>query len=274
VGTDLHRLARPGDFNVELGWDDLRVGANRLRLRARWTDGARASTIVRLIVERGRTWRLPYHVDLTRVRELQDAVQVVDGDWRLTDEGARTASPWYDRVLAVGDESWRDYEATVLVTLHGFTPAQRGPPTYGVPHVGLTLRWPGHSPDGRQPSRQWYPLGSATEFLIQADGRSGRWRILPDGGPRFAEVRAPEVSPLARDRRFRLKARVSTLPDGRSRYQVKQWNDGDPEPPGWAAESLESPESDPAGGSLLVVAHNTDVTVHEISVVSVGPEER
>jgi hypothetical protein len=274
VGTDLHRLGLPGDFNVELAWDELRLGRNGLRVLARWQDGGRATALVHLDVRRGRSWPLPFRVDLARLGHLQDVVQVVDGEWRLTDDGVRTSSPWYDRVLAVGDGSWRDYEATVLVTLHGFTPAQRGPPTYRVPHVGLTLRWPGHSPDGRQPSRQWYPLGAATEFLIQTDGGTGRWRILPDGGPRFAEVRAPEVSSLAPDRRFRLKARVTTLPDGRSRYQVKQWNDGTPEPPGWAVESREGAGSDLASGSLLVVAHNTDVTVHEIRVEPVEPEER
>jgi len=171
----------------------------------------------------------------------------------------------------VGDASWRDYEATVLVTLHGFTPAQRGPPTYGVPHVGIGLRWPGHSVDGLQPSRQWHPLGAATEFLIQPDGQSGRWRILADGGERFAQVRAPEVSPLAPGRRFRLKAQVTTLPDGRSRYRVKQWNDDAPEPPGWAVEGTEAAGEDVPAGSLLVVPHNTDVTVHEIHVVPMAP---
>jgi hypothetical protein len=271
VGTDLHRLARAGDFNVELGWDELRPGPNQLRLLARWADGATASTIVRLVVKRGRTWPLPYHVDFSRVDDLQDVVQVVDGEWRLTLDGVRTATRWYDRVLALGDASWRDYEATVLVTLHGFTPAQRGPPTYGVPHVGIGLRWPGHSADGLQPSRQWYPLGAATEFLIQPDGQSGRWRILADGGARFAQVRAPGVSPLAPGRRFRLKAQVTTLPDGGSRYRVKQWNDAAREPPGWAVEGTEAAGEDVPAGSLLVVPHNTDVTVHEIRVVPLGP---
>jgi hypothetical protein len=270
VGTDLHRLAVAGDFNVELGWDELRPGPNRLRILARWNDGATASTIIRLVVERGLAWPLPYRVDLSRVRDLQNAVQVVDGEWRLTSDGVRTVTRWYDRVLAVGDDSWTDYEATILLTLHGFTPAQGGPPTYGVPHVGIGLRWPGHSADGLQPSRQWHPIGAATEFLIQPDGRSGRWRILADGGAHFAEVRAPEILPLAPGR-FRLKAQVTTLPDGRSRYRVKQWNDGAPEPAGWAVEGREDAGEDVTTGSLLVVPHNTDVTVHEIQVVPVGP---
>ena len=271
VGTDLHRLAGAGDFNVEFDWDELCRGPNRLRLLARWNDGATASTIVRLVVERGRAWPLPYHVDLSGVTDLQQVVQVVDGEWRLTADGARTAGRGYDRVLAVGDGSWRDYEGTVLLTLHGFTPAQRGPPTYGVPHVGIGLRWPGHTADGRQPSRQWYPLGAATEFLIQPDGQGGLWRILADGGARFAQVRASRVSPLGPGRRFWLKAQVTTLKDGRSRYRVKQWNEGALEPPAWAVESVEAAGEDLTAGSLLVVPHNTDVTIHEIHVVPVDP---
>jgi hypothetical protein len=271
AGTDLHRLALSGDFNVELGWDELRAGANTVRFRARWRDGAAATASVRVMVERGRSWPLPYHVDLARVEDLQDAVRVVDGRWHPTDDGVRTAERWYDRVLAVGDDSWTDYEATVLLTLHAFTPAQRGPPTYGVPHVGIGLRWPGHTPDGLQPSRQWYPLGAATEFLIQPDGRGGLWRILADGGERFAQARAREVAPIVPGRRFRLKAQVATLPDGRSRYRVRQWNDGDAEPPSWAVESIEAAGDDVAAGSMLLVPHNTDVTVHEIHVVPLDP---
>jgi hypothetical protein len=195
-------------------------------------------------------------------------VQIVDGEWTLTPDGARTVTRWYDRVLAVGDQAWTDYEATVLLTLHGFTPAQRGPPTYDVPHVGIGLRWPGHTPDGLQPSRQWYPLGAATEFLIQPGGAGGLWRILADGGVRFSQARATEVSPLAPGRRFRMKARVTTLPDGRSRYAVRQWIDATPEPTTWAVESLEA--DDVPGGSMLLVPHNTDVTVHEIHVAPLG----
>jgi hypothetical protein len=140
-----------------------------------------------------------------------------------------------------------------------------------VPHIGIGLRWPGHTVDGLQPSRQWFPLGAATEFLIGPDGNGGRWRILADGGTRFAQKRAPEVSPLAPSRRFWLKAQVTTLGDGRSRYRVKQWNDGAPEPSAWAVESVEAAGEDLEAGSFLVVPHNTDVTVHELSVVPVDP---
>jgi hypothetical protein len=197
---------------------------------------------------------------------------MVDGEWRLTPDGARTVTRWYDRVLALGDGSWTDYDARVLVTLHDFTPAQRGPPTYHVPHVGVTLRWAGHTPDDRQPSRQWYPLGAATEFLIQPGGTAGLWRILADGGPRYAQTRATRVSPLTSERRFWLRARVETLPGGVARYRVRQWNDGEPEPGAWAVEAVEAPGTDLKAGSLLIVPHNTDVTVHEVHVVPLGGE--
>ena len=68
-----------------------------------------------------------------------------------------------------------------------------------------------------------------------------------------------------------MKGTNSPLPGGRSRYRVKQWNDGAPEPPGWAVEETEAAGEDVPAGSLLVVPHNPDVTVHEIHVVPLAP---
>ena len=64
---------------------------------------------------------------------------------------------------------------------------------------------------------------------------------------------------------------MATLQDGRSRYRVRQWNDGDTEPLSWAVEGIEAAGDDVAAGSMLLVPHNTDVTVHEIHVVPLDP---
>ena len=98
------------------------------------------------------------------------------------------------------------------------------------------------------------------------------WRILADGGERFSQQRATEVSPLTPERRFWLAARVETLPDGGSLYRVKQWNAGGDEPEAWAVESRERAGQDLTSGSVLVVPHHTDVTLHELHVAPLGSE--
>ena len=65
LGSDLHRLAMPGDFKVELPWKDLRVGENILSIKARPKSGKIMIEQVQLLVEKDRTWPLPYFIDFS-----------------------------------------------------------------------------------------------------------------------------------------------------------------------------------------------------------------
>ncbi|HIG54334.1 MAG TPA: hypothetical protein EYQ18_10215 [Candidatus Handelsmanbacteria bacterium] len=66
---------------------------------------------------------------------------IVDGLWSLTAGGVRTASPYYNRILSIGDESWKNYETTLRLTPHGFTASTPGSPTYDITHLGIAMRW-------------------------------------------------------------------------------------------------------------------------------------
>jgi hypothetical protein len=129
--------------------------------------------------------------------------------------------------------------------------------------MGVALRWRGHTADGRQPHRRWYPLGAQGEFLIKPNLSSCQWRILPNEKQR---VYAERRNAVALNRPFRIKAQVATLADGCSRYRFKQWMDGDPEPSGWDVQAFEQGADDFPSGSLCLVPHHTDVTVHEVRV--------
>lgn len=269
IGSDTHRLADDGDFNAELAWEELRADKNRLQVKATWQDGTSKHSDVEIEVARETKWALPYYVDFRNVHNLQDVVQVVDGKWRLTPEGVRTSRPYYDRVLAMGDRSWENYEATIRFTLHGFAPPQAGPPTYNVTHVGVALRWRGHTKDGRQPSRQWYPLGAQGEFLIKPDLSQCQWRVLPSQKQR---TYARAVQKIDLNQPLRIKAQVATISSGDTRYRFKLWAEGEPEPLAWGVEHIEKGDEDFPSGSLCLVPHNTDVTYHEIRVEPlVGP---
>ena len=270
-GSDQHRLAQPGDFNVELAWDSLQTGPNTVAVIGRYRGGREVRTQTTLHIQRGQRWPLPYTVDFAQVDTLQRAVQVVDGHWQLTETGVRTVVPYYDRVLSLGDSSWRDYEALVHLTLHGFTPPEPGPPTYNVTHFGVALRWRGHHQQpGYQPSRKWYPLGAQGEFLLKNAPDSCHWRILYDAGPGTGGVPhtySDTLKTYRLEQPMYMRAQVRTLPNGDTRYRFKQWLAGMPEPIAWDIEGDEpATNGDYPSGSLCLVPHNSDVTIHRVEV--------
>ncbi len=274
TGADGYRLARPGDFNVDLEFDALRDGANQLLLIATDATGRRAERKVAVHRHSGRVWPLPYTVDWRNVRVISDAVQVVDGHWRLEPDGVRTVEPYYDRILAFGDRTWTDYTVTAAVTFHGYTPPRAGPPTYSVSHAALAARYPGHFADNKQPHVQWYPVGAVAEFRLGDDLARSTWRIFHGGSADRMPAQAIEPQPRRVELgvKYQLKLRVDSLPGPAARYRVKSWRAGAPEPAAWDFETTEDRNVIPAGGALFV-SHNTDVTVGTITVTANNPLE-
>ncbi|MGH9837454.1 MAG: hypothetical protein ACREEM_01570 [Blastocatellia bacterium] len=265
IGQDKERLAAPGDFNIELDHQKLKAGNNQVVITATDKAGQQTSQIVTVHFTPDRKWPLPYAIDWRKVKKIQDAVQVVDGLWRLDGAGIRTARPWYDRVVAVGDLTWTDYEVTVEVTFHNFAEPRKEPPTYGVTHAGIGLRWQGHHDDGRQPRVKWYPLGAATEFQLFPNLTDCHWRILPDGGDRRA-INSTQRTAITLGKTYLMKACVESLPDKQTRYRTKLWAAAAREPDEWAVESTEGTD-DFQAGCLLLVAHNSDVTFGHLKII-------
>lgn len=266
VGADGYRLARPGDFNVDLDFDALRDGANTVDLIATDAAGQRTERSVKVHCHRGRVWPLPYSVDWSKVRAITDAVQIVDGHWQLEAGGVRILDPYYDRILAFGDRTWTDYTVTVAVTFHSYAPPLKGPPTHGVSHAAIAARFPGHFADKKQPHVQWYPLGAVAEFRLAEKLEHSSWRIFHGGSASKRASQAVEPQPRLVELgiRYWLKLRVDTLPGNAARYRVKSWKDGQPEPAAWDFETTEERDAIPAGGAL-VVSHNTDVTIGSLT---------
>lgn len=271
VGGDLHRLAMAGDFNAEIGWDEMGAGLHDVTVRARMRNGVLAERTLTIELAEEAGWPLPYEVDFGSVDDLQSVVQVVDGEWRLHPDGVRTVQRYYDRVLTLGDTNWTDYEALVHLTVHDFTPPKPSPPTYDVTHFGVAMRWRGHHDDGRQPRRKWFPLGAQGELLVRTHPDSSRWRVLrdqpSDKPPLFqrGHERVELGAPLW------LRTQVATVPDGRTRYRFKHWADGDTEPADWDVQVFE--RDDYPSGALCLVPHNTDVTIHRVRVTPLAPGE-
>ena len=262
VGQDNHRLAGAGDFNLEIERSELVPGDNTIVIRAEDVDGRVAEETVTVEYRRGSRWPLPYTIEWGRVTDLSDVVEVVDGRWEVTESGVRTVTPWYDRVLAFGDDSWRDYEVRATVTFHGYTPPAAGPPTYGVTHVALAARWPGYDADGHSPHRKWYPLGAACEFQLRESLQACRWRILPGRSGAAEDLTQGRTIELGSC--YAMAMQVETIRPGTTAYRVKLWPAGDVEPPGWDLELIKDPETVDSG-CALIVAHHADVTIGDVS---------
>lgn len=268
LGSDLHRLAKPGDFNVEIETKDLQEGINLVVITAKDSTQNEVSRKVKVHYTGSKIWPLPYSIDWSKAKSIQDVAQVVDGKWQLEPNGIRTLEPYYDRVIAFGDSTWKNYEVTTSVIFHQFTPPVKGPPTYNVSHAAIATKWPGHDYDSLQPNRKWYPVGATAEFRLTAGLDSCRWRIFD--GEHFYKEDKELIRHITLNKKYLMKHRVRDLENGGTLFQVKLWKNGTPEPGKWDLEA-EEPPGDLNGGSALLIAHNTDVTFGNVKVIPVTP---
>jgi hypothetical protein len=262
VGPDQRRLQNPGDFNAEIAYSDLHPGHNQVVVTA--TDSGGRVTTSTVDVDRrdggGPTPR--YRTDWAGATRIGDRAQVVDGRWVLDGDTVRPLEPGYDRVLAVGDLSWHDYEVTVPVTVNGIAPTA-GSQNSGAALVGLGLHWRGHTQvAGEQPGSFWYPTGALGWY---------RWH---EQNPRF-ELRGNLDTPVIRARSsnlamgqtYMLKARSETVAGG-VRYSWKSWPRGTPEPGMWDLSLVE--DAGPAAGSVALIAHHVDAQFGDVSITPIG----
>ena len=281
IGPDLHRLANAGDFNAEVDRADLRVGENTVRI-AFWTRrGVPVRKDVTLVVAEPKPWPLPYAVDFREVERLSDVVEVTDGLWELTEDGVRTAAPYYDRVLAFGDASWRDYELYAEVIVHRRFPPTDGRRTNGPPyldhtHTSFNLRWAGFPDDGWRPRRDWMAVGSLVAMrsdLRTPNAGSYWWMHFGRGVPGVKAKRSvvtketrlpfPEGVPHA------YRMRVRTTGNRAARYSAKAWPLGEPEPAEWQMVAEDAAEAVP-GGCAAFVVHHSDSTLRRVEVTPLG----
>jgi hypothetical protein len=265
LGPDSARLAGPGDFNVELAPSDLVPGANPLGFLARAPDGTAAEATFQVHWEHGNAL-MPdrrLDVDFRHASDVPVGVQVGDGTWRPTPDGWRTEHPAYDRCLHLGDRRWENYEVYAEMKLHGWrTPRPDTDAGANVIHLGIALRWPGHADDGNQPRLQWFPLGIAFEWRVDPAGNRLRLRALDPAS--FPAEDATDL-PLERETTYAFRVRVASLEKGAANYAAKGWPLTAVEPDDWHLVHRKSPDPVRAG-SVILVAHYTDVTMVRASV--------
>ncbi len=265
LGPDTRRLLRPGDFNVEVPIDGLAPGPHRIELRA--VDSTGTTSIRTMSFE----WAplatppaLPLQTDWANAVSVPDQVQVVDGKWEIQDGAVRTLEVGYDRVLAIGDRSFENYEIVFPFVIHGIDKEGAYNSVSGTPGLGMTVGWTGH-----------YAVGNETPF----------WGYWPSTGEAALNWDTPdEVSlgvagndnqpqsytgavRLPFETKLWMRARVERTDDG-PRISMRAWADGSDEPKQWAVSVVE--DDGPEAGSVAVVAHHVDVSIGDIAMEPLG----
>ncbi len=267
LGCNGHRLARAGDFNAEINRRALRDGPNTVELMATDSTGASTRKTVTVNYTPGSPCPLPCSIDWSRVKRIQDVAQIIDGRWLLDSSGVRPAFPYYDRVIAIGDSSWTDYEALLTVTWNSLPVlnSSGGAPYRDHAHASICLRWQGHANDDRQPLRKWWPLGGLAGLAANVESPEKlQWYFWKGDGS--GRLTGDSARALVLDRPYTYRVRVETLPDGKNIYSMKAWDaSSEAEPAAWDMV-VDEPGQDIRSGSLLFVVHHGDVTFGNISV--------
>lgn len=265
IGPDTRRLAAPGDFNIDIYHTELRSGLNEVVITAVSNDNQQVTETVTIEYTPNSTVPLPYTFDWGATPDIQEVAQIVDGEWTVQADGIRPTTLGYDRLVAVGDMWWDDYEVTVPITIHGAEPRFEFPSNGAA--VFVVARWQGHRVwDDSQPAYGWWPLGG-TGSIIWVD--QSRTQLVLGGN----KVLPMAVGPVGQATEFnvpyKLKLRVETIPGYTNLYSFKMWEADQPEPESWIFQGQQRLWN-PMFGSVLLVAHHTDVTFGNVSVTPIS----
>lgn len=268
-GIDERRLRGVGDFNADIDYQDLVEGNNQVTFTA--TDDLGNQTIknVTVVYDGGNVWPSPYSIDWSTVSDIQDVAQVVDGKWAIQGNGLRTLDPEYDRLVAIGDIAWTDYEVTVPVTINGFNESGFNDYISGRgAGLGMIFRWTGHTDNpagGWQPKSGWLPNGAIGWYWWESL-TSAQLRIEGNGS---IAANTPYGTPPTVGGEYIFKMRVETVENVGGLYRIKVWPSTDTEPVDWMLSAQEG-TSDPQNGSFLLVAHHIDATFGDVTVTPLG----
>ena len=264
--TASRRLISPGDFNIEINPADLLPGENTVLIRPN-QDNQLVKTVT-VNYAAGNTWPLPYTIDWSQVSDIADVAQVVDGQWQLDGDGIRPVVVGYDRVVAMGDLEWQDYDVLVPITIHEF-------PQPDVGGVGVVARWLGHfQVDAEQPGAGWWNIGAYGLWRNRVEDQdrsklwmyTGHYDIVKDESGFMIDPGVPYY--------FRMRVQTKKPGDG-GFYSFRVWEVGEPEPSAWTFEVQDikpvgwqpgDPRESPTSGSVLLVAHEVDATFGDLVI--------
>ncbi|RIK40531.1 MAG: hypothetical protein DCC55_14775 [Chloroflexi bacterium] len=269
LGPDTRRLAEPGDFAVELDTQSLPGGVHQVVLTATNVLGNHSVQVVQLNYQPGNTWALPYTADWGTATNIQQIAQVVDGQWAIQDNMLRPLVFAYDRLVAIGDNTWTDYEVTVPVIIHSIDANGFRSPSNG-PGVGILARWTGHYQEtNEQPRMGWRNLGALAWFRWSRSNNEisvGQQMVgFANSALATRTDLAPQFGVL-----YTFKLRVESNPGAGATYRFKHWPANGDEPAEWDM-TAQGRANEPPTGSVMLVAHHVDASFGAVTVTPLEP---
>ena len=274
TGPDNMRLALNGDFNIELDYTDLLPGNNQVVITALDTALASSQAVVTVNYAAAAPWAPgTYTTNWGTAAKLTDVAQPIDGQWVIDNGSARPTVIEFDRLLGIGDLSWRDYTVTVPITILSIDPAGFPGPSNG-PGIGVMVRWQGHYwTDGdTQPRTGWRRLGALGWYRwknnptpaegLQLLGHRGQ---LLGESTRTLSLNTPYI--------FKIGITSNPNPGKPATYRFKVWEAAQAEPATWDFE-LQGNNGEPRSGSIVLLAHHVDARFGNVTVdlASVAPQ--
>jgi hypothetical protein len=268
VGPDTLRLAQAGDFNIELDYTDLNPGLNPVTITATDSQGGVTQAVVNVNYQGGSlAWPLQQYVfDWSTASRIDDIAQVVDGQWIIENGLVRPTVLAYDRLIAIGDLTWRDYTITVPVTFYSIDANGYKAPSNG-PGVGILVRWAGHydNGDGITPVHGWRRLGALAWYRWQRSGEvfTEGLQLLGRSG-RILDTSSRQLA-MGVTYNFKLDIQSPASPTASATYRFKVWPANESEPAAWDFEKVNF-SGEPSGGSILLLAHHVDAHFGPVQV--------
>ncbi|MEO1454871.1 MAG: hypothetical protein AAFR73_12485, partial [Pseudomonadota bacterium] len=261
LGPDTRRLHDTGDFNIDILFEDLDGTSQNdlIEIRAIYDDGSVTAEMVSIDYLAGRSWSPDFSIDWSNLNHLDEAVQVIDGNWGFTSEGLRPIDTGYDRIAGIGDRNWDNYEVSLTFTPHDL--ASEDPRGRDGGGFGINTFWNGHTDNpvaGWDPKAGWEDVGS-----LWWD--NDEIRILSYKGD---TVLGQGSVPLSVGTEYHMVFSVEQINAFDRAYGVKVWEVGSPEPGDWTATGFEQLDA-PSTGSFLLNAHYTDLTFGDIMVTEI-----
>ncbi len=264
IGPDQRRLVAKGDFNIDLDIRKLNPGQNVVDIIA--TDEAGRTTCEQVMMDfAAESCPQPYSIEWDRVANIQDVAHVVDGLWSIHAGGISPEEIGYDRLVAIGDMNWRDYEVTVSITIHGINGGCYAYPSVHV-GVGIVMRWKGHNNWG---SDQW--ASGQPYFGPSPYGAIAWYCVFHQTGPELNFFDPDFQRPVRKPITLRLhlpymfKVRGTTGQNQVSQFKLKVWQAGTSEPAAWdltaAGHKMSLTE-----GSLMLGAHHVAACFGDVTV--------
>jgi hypothetical protein len=235
IGPDTRRLQDTGDFNIDIPTSTLKKHNIII------VDDKKV-----LLTYDPKQVQLPLIIDQNTLRQ----IQIVDGYWSIKKDCIRTINPGYDRIVAIGDSSWRNYVVKTKIKIYD---VQSAGPVSADPGIGMILHWKGHSDDpisGWHPKSGWKPFGMIIFYRIL--GKRAELQLYGNNKV-YTKIDVPIV------KEFTLISSVQNVKDQGCLYKARI-------PELHAELSCQVSFKDPDCGSLCLLAHHVDAAFNNVTI--------